>query len=67
MMSKLRGITDLASTKYRRESELLASSQDPDRTYVQEITFEKIRLHKGLKGGMGPTFSTAMEAFGVAT
>ena len=39
------GITDLASVKYRRESELLAASQDPDHTYVQEILPEKIRIN----------------------
>ena len=39
------GITDLASVKYRRESELLAASPDPDRTYVEEIMPEKIRLN----------------------
>ena len=39
------GITDLASVKYRRESELLAASLDPDRTYVEEIMPEKIRLN----------------------
>ena len=39
------GITDLASVKYRRESELLAASQDPDQTYVQEIMPEKIRIN----------------------
>lgn len=39
------GITDLASVKYRRESELLANSEDPDRTYVDEIMPEKIRIN----------------------
>lgn len=39
------GITDLASVKYRRESELLAASDDPDRTYVEEIMPEKIRIN----------------------
>jgi len=39
------GITDLASVKYRRESELLAASSDPDRTYVEEIMPEKIRIN----------------------
>ena len=39
------GITDLASVKYRRESELLAESHDPDQTYVQEIMPEKIRIN----------------------
>lgn len=39
------GITDLASVKYRRESELLARSDDPDRTYVEEIMPEKVRIN----------------------
>ena len=39
------GITDLASVKYRRESELLAASSDPDQTYVVEIMPEKIRIN----------------------
>ena len=39
------GITDLASVKYRRESELLANSEDPDGTYVDEIMPEKIRIN----------------------
>ena len=41
------GITDLASIKYRRESELLATSSDPDRTYVEEVMPEKIRINLG--------------------
>ncbi|MGI9952922.1 sugar transferase [Moorellaceae bacterium AZ2] len=39
------GITDPASIAYRRESELLASSPDPERTYIEEIIPEKIRLN----------------------
>lgn len=39
------GITDLASVKYRRESELLATSDDPDRTYVDEVMPEKIQIN----------------------
>lgn len=39
------GITDLASIRFRRESELLAESSDPDRTYTDEIMPEKIRLN----------------------
>lgn len=39
------GITDLASVKYRRESELLAASSDPGRTYVEEVMPEKIRIN----------------------
>jgi len=39
------GITDLASIKYRNESELLAEAEDPDETYVQTILPDKIRLN----------------------
>lgn len=39
------GITDLASIAYRRESELLAESPDPENTYIQEIMPEKIRIN----------------------
>jgi lipopolysaccharide/colanic/teichoic acid biosynthesis glycosyltransferase len=39
------GITDLASIKYRNESELLALSKNPDETYVSEIMPEKLRLN----------------------
>jgi len=37
------GITDLASIEYRRESELLARSDDPERTYVQEVLPHKLQ------------------------
>lgn len=39
------GITDLASLKYRRESELLKVSEDPERTYIEEIMPEKIQIN----------------------
>jgi len=39
------GITDLASIKYRRESELLGESNDPDQTYIDEVMPEKIRIN----------------------
>jgi len=39
------GITDPASIKYRDESEILGRSPDPDRTYLEEIMPEKIRLN----------------------
>jgi len=40
------GITDLASIKYRHESEVLGRSADPESTYLQEILPEKIALAK---------------------
>ncbi|HEX5439226.1 MAG TPA: polysaccharide biosynthesis protein [Gemmatimonadaceae bacterium] len=39
------GITDPASIRYRRESDLLAHSHDPEATYVREIMPEKIRIN----------------------
>lgn len=39
------GITDLASIKYRNESELLAEAEDPDATYVQVLLPDKIRIN----------------------
>lgn len=39
------GITDPASLKYRRESELLGQASDPERAYVEQIMPEKIRLN----------------------
>ncbi|TWU12618.1 UDP-glucose:undecaprenyl-phosphate glucose-1-phosphate transferase [Symmachiella macrocystis] len=40
------GITDIASLKYRHESELLGESENPETTYVQEILPDKIVLAK---------------------
>lgn len=39
------GITDPASIRYRRESELLAGSPDPEGTYIDQIMPTKIRLN----------------------
>jgi lipopolysaccharide/colanic/teichoic acid biosynthesis glycosyltransferase len=39
------GITDLASIKYRAESELLAASSAPEQTYIDEIMPAKICLN----------------------
>lgn len=40
------GITDLASLKYRHESEILGRSRHPETTYTEEILPEKISLAK---------------------
>ncbi len=40
------GITDIASLKYRHESELLGESENPETTYVQVILPDKIALAK---------------------
>lgn len=39
------GITDVASIRYRHESEILAQADDPDAAYIFEIMPEKIRLN----------------------
>jgi lipopolysaccharide/colanic/teichoic acid biosynthesis glycosyltransferase len=39
------GITDPASIEYRDEAAILAASEDPERTYIDEIMPEKIRLN----------------------
>ena len=38
------GITDLASVKYRSESELLAQSSNPEQTYLHEVLPAKLAL-----------------------
>ena len=39
------GITDQASILYSRESELLAKSNDPEKTYIEEIMPHKLKLN----------------------
>lgn len=39
------GLTDYASIEYISESELLAQSPDPDKTYIEEIMPEKLELN----------------------
>jgi lipopolysaccharide/colanic/teichoic acid biosynthesis glycosyltransferase len=39
------GITDLASLQYFEESELLAKSADPEKTYIEEIMPAKLKLN----------------------
>ncbi|WP_238458054.1 sugar transferase [Alkalihalobacterium alkalinitrilicum] len=39
------GITDLASIEYRDENTLLAKSNDPEKTYIEEIMIKKIELN----------------------
>lgn len=39
------GITDYASLAYFNESELLAASDDPKKTYIEEIMPEKLRMN----------------------
>lgn len=40
------GITDLASLEYFEENELLGKSDDPQKTYIEEIMPAKIELNK---------------------
>lgn len=47
------GITDPASLKYRRESELLARSADPEQRYREEIMPDKIGLNLAYAAGAG--------------
>lgn len=39
------GITDLATLEFRHEEELLANSDDPERTYIEEIVPQKVALY----------------------
>ena len=39
------GITDNASIEYRNENTLLSKSEDPERTYIEEIMPKKIELN----------------------
>lgn len=38
------GITGVASIRFRNENDLLSSSDDPNRTYIEEVMPEKLRL-----------------------
>ena len=40
------GITDNASIEYFEESELLARSEDPEQTYIEEVMPKKIELNR---------------------
>lgn len=39
------GITDMASIAYKKENELLAGSPDPEKTYIEEIMPQKLKLN----------------------
>ena len=45
MLSVKPGITDWASIKYFEENRLLAESDHPEQTYVQEIMPDKLALN----------------------
>jgi len=40
------GITDEASIKYKNENDLLAISENPEKTYIEEIMPAKLELNK---------------------
>lgn len=40
------GITDYASLEYFEENELLARSQDPEKTYIEDVMPAKLRLNE---------------------
>lgn len=44
LLSVRPGITDYASIKFKNEAEILKGSGNPDRTYLEKIAPEKIRL-----------------------
>ena len=39
------GVTDYASLKYINESEVLAKSSDPNKTYIEEVMPAKLQLN----------------------
>ena len=39
------GITDYASIEYVNENELLSKAEDPNRTYIEEVMPDKIKLN----------------------
>jgi len=40
------GITDLASIEFKDENEILASSADPERDYIEKILPQKIHFYQ---------------------
>ncbi len=61
------GITDLASIKYRNESELLARAADPDAAYVREILPDKIRINQAYaaRAGIGADVLVILATLGL--
>lgn len=64
------GITDIASLEYFEESELLAKSSDPEKTYIEEIMPAKLKLNlqyidkASLGTDIGMIFKTIGRIFG---
>lgn len=63
------GITDYASIAYKNENELLATAENPEKFYIEEIMPAKIRLNKdyiynkGLKSYFFIIFRTVFTVF----
>lgn len=63
------GITDLASLHYFEESEMLAKSSDPEKTYIEEIMPAKLNLNlqyidkASLSTDIGMIFATIARIF----
>lgn len=60
------GITSLASIRYREENEILGSSSDPEKAYVEEIMPDKIRIDLEYveKAGLWTDIKVIFETFG---
>lgn len=61
------GITDLASIKYRNESDLLAQAENPDQTYIQVLLPDKIRINLAYasKAGLWSDFLVILATLGL--
>jgi lipopolysaccharide/colanic/teichoic acid biosynthesis glycosyltransferase len=63
------GITDLASIKYRHESEILAKADDPDRIYIDQVMRDKLAINleyaerAGFLADLGVIFQTLAALF----
>lgn len=44
LLSVKPGITSLASIRYKNENEILAKSDDPDKTYVEKVLPDKLKI-----------------------
>lgn len=66
------GITDWASIAYSRENEILARSQNPEKTYIEEILPHKIALNlrylqnPGVKNYFEIIWATLIKVFGIS-
>lgn len=60
------GLTDYASIQYFEENEILAQSDDPERTYINEVMPEKLRLNRKYieEQSLGTDFSIIMKTLG---